>query len=102
MDSNSFLSFDKMISQSLIKFIYVLGAIFITLFGVLRLFGIIPGIGGAFVGILTGLVVIIFGNLMWRVTCEIWILFFSMHDKLVKIEDNTKTTGERVPGTPTA
>jgi hypothetical protein len=78
-----FFDFRKMISNMIIKILYVLGALALTIGGIVMLFIddlILPGIG-----------FLILGNLLWRVICEGWILLFSIHDILGSIESNTKT-----------
>lgn len=85
------LSFDSMIGGSLIKIIYfvglgliALGAVAGTLSGLsLMAFSFATGLG-------TILLVLIgsgFGVLVWRFSCELWILLFRMHDLLVEIRD---------------
>ena len=78
--------FRKMISPLVIRLLNVLGLLVFT------------GGGGYYLylayqesfanpGTLTaGLVLLILGNLLWRIACEILILFFSMHEVLVSIE----------------
>lgn len=81
-----FIEFKTMVSSLLIKILYVLGVIVITIYGLISLFS------GSF---LIGLGTIIFGNLFWRLFCESIIVVFSIHDELVSM--NQKTT---VPGDP--
>jgi hypothetical protein len=99
-----YFSFRKMISTSLIKFLYVLGAIIITLTGLVPLFGGLfasayggrdAGPAGA-LGLLFSLVWITVGNLLWRILCESWILLFSVHEVLVGIHNTLR----RNSGTP--
>ena len=78
-----FFGFRKMVSAAIIKFIYILGVIVLT----------IGGIGMLFQGdekILIGLAAIILGNLLWRIICEVWILLFSIHDILESVEKTMK------------
>lgn len=70
-----FFSFRKMVSSAILKFIYVIGLIAITLGGITQIFSQpVNGIG-----------IIIGGNLFWRIFCESLILLFSIHQELVKI-----------------
>ena len=39
--------------------------------------------------VVIGFAILIFGNLLWRLICEAWILFFRIHESLVSIEHNT-------------
>ena len=85
-----YFSFTDMISTSIIRGMHILGFIGITL----------GGIGVVFTGffgerreptevVLIGFAILIFGNLLWRLICEAWILFFRIHESLVSIEHNT-------------
>jgi len=76
-----FLSFRKMVSMSLLKFLYIIVAVGITIGGAITL---LRG------GVWQGLIAIVIGNLIWRVVCELWILLFSIHKTLVSIEENLK------------
>ncbi|GAB4380852.1 MAG: hypothetical protein Kow0042_31230 [Calditrichia bacterium] len=87
-----------MVSFSVIKIVYVLGFIGITIAGIAS---IIQGIDQRFGGeilILTGLGTILIGNLLWRVLCEAWIIIFSIHGELISIRDILKSTNVRTSG----
>ncbi|MGE5693368.1 MAG: DUF4282 domain-containing protein [Candidatus Zixiibacteriota bacterium] len=89
-EGGGYFAFRKMVSFSLIKIIYALGMIGMTIAGI---FLLIPSAqnrndsGGKF---LIGLVLIILGNLVWRIICETWILLFSMHEILGSIDRELK------------
>ena len=78
-----FFNFKTMISPTLIKIIYVIGAVGI-LFGSFAAADGISGFtgGGSAGGAFTALLLLILGELFWRIACENMILFFSMHDIL--------------------
>jgi cytochrome c biogenesis protein CcdA len=76
---SDFLGFRVMVSTGIIMVIYILGLAVLTIGGFVRFIQ-----GG--VNSLIGLGIIIFGNLLWRVFCEGWILIFSVHDILGSIE----------------
>ena len=79
-------SFDKMVSGSLIKVLYVLGALAITIFSVIMLInGSQARYGGSTV-ILLALVYLVLGNLFWRIVCEGIIIIFKIFEKLNQIE----------------
>ena len=80
MNFNDFFSFRQMVSMQIIKIIYILGLVFIT----------IGGIIGLFDNFLMGLAAIVLGNLIWRLICESAILLFSIHDILGNIETNVR------------
>jgi len=44
--------------------------------------------------ILIGIGLIVFGNLLWRLLCEAWILLFGIHDTLGSIERHLKRGSE--------
>ncbi|MCA2622955.1 MAG: hypothetical protein IM507_19580 [Microcystis sp. M20BS1] len=70
-----FFTFRKMVSITIIKFLYILGLFMITL----------VGLSGLFVEPLAGIATLIIGNLFWRIFCESLILVFSIHQELVKL-----------------
>lgn len=78
-EMNEYLDFRKMVSKSMVKFIYILGVVVLTISGLVMFF---QGAGAFFIG----LTLIIFGNLLWRVLCEGWIIIFSIHDILGSID----------------
>lgn len=80
-----FFEFKTMVSSLLIKILYALGVIVITIYGIISLFS------GSF---LAGLGTIIFGNLFWRLMCEAIIVMFSIHDVLVSIDRKTRDAGD--------
>jgi len=84
---NMYFSFKQMVSTSVIKAIHILGLIVISCVG---LFIVVGGGDMPFLKAMgLGWGLLIFGNLLWRVLCEAWILLFSMHESLVSIEKNT-------------
>ena len=72
----NYFNFKWLISSSLIQIIYVVGMIAVSFIGLIAI-----GRSAVF-----GIVILIFGNLMWRITCEGFILFFRIHDSLVSID----------------
>lgn len=89
LSKGGFFSFQKMISLTLIKIIYVIGMIAVTVFGI----GLMTVGGGAYGHaeyIFGGMAIIIFGNLFWRIFCEGWIIIFSLHETTVSILNELK------------
>ncbi|WP_286826690.1 DUF4282 domain-containing protein [Microcystis sp. LSC13-02] len=70
-----FFTFRKMVSITIIKFLYILGLFLITL----------GGLGVLFQQPLAGIATLIIGNLYWRIFCEALIIVFSIHQELVKL-----------------
>ncbi len=95
-----FLSFDLFITKSAITLIYCIGAVVLTLVSVLYLVldivkpGMLPTIPAQIPTINTPvfwIVVLILGNLVWRMLCEFFVVLFSINKSLVSI-DNTLIT----------
>lgn len=96
MEFADLFRFDKFVAPVLIKVVYWIGLVLIAI-------GTIGGIvgtsmfssyysgsgfslGGALVSILLGAL----GILVWRVVCEIWIVIFSVNDRLGTLVDLKK------------
>lgn len=114
MESDPFLSFRTLVSASIIKAIYVTGAVILTAGGgVLMAFPFLaysvapesphaqPVLAGLY--LVAGAAIASVGNLLWRLMCEGWILLFSIHEMLASIErkmaannQNVETIAEQV------
>jgi len=93
---SSFIFFKKFVSVFLIQWIYLLGALMISLWGVYLFFqgllalvdnGNHPFMRGAEGSVVSGLLIFVAGNLVWRVMCEASIVIFHIHDTLCSIKD---------------
>jgi len=86
---DEFLSFRKFISPIVIKILYLIGVVAIVLFGLYLFFmsfNLLRLSFGAFlIQFFGSILLIIFGNLSWRVGCEMMLLMFSMNDELKKL-----------------
>jgi hypothetical protein len=93
---NDLMGFDKFLAPVLIKIVYWIGIVLIvlgTLTGVvgggmmMGAMGGYGGYGGGFnpAGALVALLAGAAGLLIWRVICEIWIVIFSINDRLAQI-----------------
>jgi len=93
-----YFSFHRLVSTSIIKATYVIGTVLITFWGLGAIgFGIAslaqPDVlelrmlvlGQPVAAVVTGAITLVFGNLLWRLLCEGWILLFSMHELLAAI-----------------
>jgi hypothetical protein len=90
--TDGYFSFQKMISPTLIKVVYVIGMVGI----------IAAAIYMAFAGtketedtakllkVLSALLLAVVGNLLWRLVCEQVILLFSIHERLASIDRSLK------------
>lgn len=83
---SKFLSFDKLIGETLIKIVYFIGLAGILIGFVIGFFASFALIGTSFLAFLGQLVLLpivaIFSLLFWRFICEMYILFFSLHNKV--------------------
>lgn len=75
-----FFSFKFLITPIIIRVVYLIGAVLITLAALVALLQ-----GGA-QGLVSGILIFLFGQLFFRVYLEIVMLFFGMHDALRAIE----------------
>ena len=88
---SDYISFRKMITLKVIQVVYAIVAVIITVGGLIALFSGSNGLkgevpGGAF----TIFLFIIFGNILWRIWCELTIVFFRINSTLNNIDANTK------------
>ncbi|MEO8403777.1 MAG: DUF4282 domain-containing protein [Chitinophagaceae bacterium] len=95
---SDFFSFRKMIALQIMQILYVIVAVLITIAGLMMLFkgggssrgyrdyGDGPFAGGT----LMGLLILIFGNVFWRLWCEFMIVLFRINKTLTNIDENTK------------
>jgi len=81
---SEFLSFDTFIAPKIIRIVFVLGLLLIALGALVR---VLWGIWSF--SILSGVIMPLIGAcivaLMWRIYCELILVFFDMRDKLADI-----------------
>lgn len=86
---SDFFSFRVMITFYIIRIVYFIVAIAITLIGLITLFKgnnpYSPMPGSA----VMGLAIIIFGNILWRIWGELINVFFRINNTLSEIQVNT-------------
>lgn len=107
----NFFSFKWMITPDIIRIVYVIGLILqnLSLLGgyIAGLIMIIMsyedmGLSSTMliviivVGTIASLILSLIMNLLWRMFCEQIILFFSIHETLVSIEDVNRQTSEKL------
>ena len=99
----AYFSFERMITTTFVKVIYFIGFLAITAGGValavwagmqLNDARIDRVLGWRYVAAGVGLVVI--GNLVWRVFCELWVVLFEIHAELVSVRYGLNLNGLRV------
>jgi Domain of unknown function (DUF4282) len=85
-----YFSFDRMITPGFVKTLYFIGFLALTVAGValavwagmqLHDATISRSLGWRYVAYGAGLVVL--GNIVWRVFCELWVVLFGIHAELV-------------------
>lgn len=91
---SSLLSFDKLLSSTLIRIVYFLGLAGGVIAGLAELFAGLTMMRYSFTSgaglILLALLGTVLGLLLWRVICESLIVLFAIHDRLGEIRDNTR------------
>lgn len=99
----AYFSFERMITATVMKVVYFIGFLAITAAGValavwagmqLNDARIDRMLGWRYVAAGVGLVVI--GNIVWRVFCELWVVLFEIHAELVSVRHGLNLNGLRV------
>ena len=86
---SNFFSFKHMIALQILQLIYIIVAVCISIWGLkLLLLGGDDVFGG--LGRIGGFLLITFGNIFWRLWCELIIVMFRINKTLNSIDDNTK------------
>ena len=97
-----YFSFERMITTTFVKVLYFLGFIAITAAGValeiwagmkLNDAAIARDLGWSYVAAGVGMVVL--GNILWRVFCELWVVLFDIHSELASIRYALNLNGLR-------
>ncbi len=90
--ATGFFSFNTMIAPTVIKALYFLGTIGLSVRGVLLVVLAFEGgwergtTGGPLISVLTGVGLITVGNVLWRLFCETGIVLFQIGDSLRSVE----------------
>ncbi len=88
-----YFAFRELVTPQLIKVVYIVGACFITAAGLLSILSpetLNEYEVGPILTRLGGILVLLVGNLVWRMMCEGAILLFSLHEMLVSIDTRAK------------
>lgn len=80
--TGGFFNFDKMVTLSIIKFIFIIGLIVIVLVG----FGMMSEMR-YYVNPLWFILGMLLAGVLWRVNCELLIIMFKIHENLVHIKN---------------
>ena len=81
--TGGFFSFDKMVTLSIIKFIFIIGLIIIVLVG----FGIMSDMYYYDINPIWSILGMLLAGVLWRVNCELLIIMFKIHENLVHIKN---------------
>lgn len=80
------LGFEKMLSITLVKLLYILGLVGIGLVVIVSAFGSLAAMRFSFAAGFGGLLLAVVGGgigaLVWRVVCELWMVVFGIYDRL--------------------
>ncbi len=88
-----FFSFGTLITPAAIQVAYIIGAVLITLAGVLIVTLVLTGVASEYTDtnrdalLFGGLTVLGIGNLLWRVLCEMVMLLFRILEALLELDD---------------
>ena len=89
---SAYFSFERMITPSFVKVVYFLGFLALTAAGIglivwaglqLNEATIDRSLGWRYVA--GGTAILIAGNIIWRVLCELWVVLFGIHEELVSM-----------------
>ncbi len=88
---SDFVGFEKMIAVTVVKVLYWFGLAAIAIGGIVNIVGSFRTMGYSFsMGLgqfLLTFIGIAVAAVLWRVLCELYIVVFSMHDRLGEIRD---------------
>ena len=103
----AYFSFERMITTTFVKALYFLGFIAITAAGValavwaglqLNDATIARSQGWRYVAL--GVALVVVGNLIWRVFCELWVVLFELHSEVVSVRHALNLNGLRTMNAP--
>jgi hypothetical protein len=87
---SDFLSFDTFITPKIIRIVFVLGLLLIALGALIRvLYGIWQL--SLFTGVILPLIGACIVGLLWRIYCELILVFFDMRDKLADLASRPRS-----------
>ena len=89
-----FVSFDKMLTPTIIQIIFWIGVVFFVLMGLITMFD------GGF-AVIMGLLTILIGPLFVRIYCEMLIIFFKIHDAINSLNDKVDQLNSTQNNNPT-
>jgi hypothetical protein len=98
----AYFSFERMITTTFVKVIYFLGFVVLTAAGIALAVWAGMQLNDAtisrFLGwryLAAGVALVLIGNIVWRVFCELWIVLFGLHSELVSVRHAVSLNGLR-------
>ena len=87
---SDFLSFDTFITPKIIRVVFALGLLLIAL---VALISVVVGLWHLSIiyGVIMPLIVACVSALLWRIYCELILVFFDMRDKLAEIASRPRS-----------
>jgi hypothetical protein len=85
-----FLSFNELVTPTIISYIYWIGIAGILL-------GVLVSLFNGFMAFVAALIGGAIGLVLWRVWCEVMLILFRIHDDLGQISRNTAPGGSAAP-----
>jgi len=105
---SEYISFKRFITPTFIMIIYILGALVMTIGSILLMLSG-ASVGGTAIAVILGIVMLIFGNLAWRILCEYWVVQFRIYEEITALNRHMGGTSPQpiapsppaAPATPT-
>ncbi len=89
---SDFLTFDKMITPTILKVIYYVLMVVVLLAGIAALFAALMSGRQMLAGLFSALIFLVLGPLMVRMYCELLAVLFEIHKNLREINDRGRQT----------
>ena len=91
---NRFLSFDKLMGEGLVKFVYFVGVVFLALGVLISMFsgfqgGFVSGLGSMLFAPIAGVFMLLF----WRFICELYLVLFKVGNDLSAVRKSLEGGG---------
>jgi hypothetical protein len=97
-----YFSFARMITTTFVKVVYFLGFVAITAAGITLVVWAGLQLNDAtisrFLGwryVAAGVALVLIGNIVWRIFCELWVVLFGIHSELVSVRHAVNLNGLR-------
>ena len=97
-----YFSFERMITTTFVKVVYFLGFILLTAAGITLVVWAGLQLNDAtisrFLGwryVAAGAALVLIGNVVWRVFCELWVVLFGIHSEMVSVRHAVNLNGRR-------